>query len=97
MFGGSVRKLFNGFLGIRQAKESAGYEKIEIAPRIPKNLPFARGSIVTPKGKISVSLKKTEGEISFDIIIPENMTATFTYKDTQQTLTAGLNQIAVAL
>lgn len=97
MFGGSVRQLFTGFLGIRQPKESAGYEKLEIAPRIPTNLPFANGSIETPKGTVAVAWKKAESEIVFTITIPENMTATFTYYNTNQPLTAGLNQISVAL
>lgn len=95
MFGGSVRQLFTGFLGIRQIKDSAGYEKVEIAPRIPENLSFARGSIITPKGEIEVAWKKKEGTIVFEIMIPNGVNATFLYKDTQCLLTEGFNQVLI--
>ncbi len=93
MFGGSVRQLFAGFLGIRQTKDSAGYEKVEIAPRIPENLSFAKGSIDTPKGEIAVSWKKKDGTITFDVMIPNGVNVTFSYKDTQCVLTEGFNQV----
>ena len=93
MFGGVVRQLFTGFLGIRQMKGSAGYEKVEIAPRIPSKLSFAKGSIVTPKGKISVSWEKKEKEILFEVTIPEHVTAIFIYQDKNFELKTGLNQV----
>lgn len=89
MFGGVIRQFFIGFLGIRQAKDSVGYEKVEITPCIPEKLPFAKGSIVTPRGKISVAWEKTEQGISFEIVIPEGMKATFSYGDTHFELQSG--------
>lgn len=95
MFGGSCRQLFTGFLGIRQTKESAGYEKVEIAPRIPANLPWAKGSIQTPKGEISVAWEKKEGSIAFDITVPQGVEAVFTYDNVSCELKAGMNHMAV--
>ena len=96
MFGGSCRQLFTGFLGIRQTKESAGYEKVEIAPRIPAGLPWAKGSIRTPKGEISVAWeKKNEGGIAFEITIPQGVEAAFTYDNVSCELKAGMNHVAV--
>ncbi len=89
MFGGIARQLFTGFLGIRQTKDSYGYEKIEIAPRIPANLPFAKGSIVTPKGEIFVAWEKKEREIHFDVRIPEDVKAAFVYGNKKLECTSG--------
>ena len=95
MFGGSCRQLFTGFLGIRQTKESCGYEKVEIAPRIPANLPWAKGSIQTPKGEIFVAWEKKEGSIAFDITVPQGVEAVFTYDNVRCELQAGMNHMAV--
>ena len=76
-------------MGICQVKDSVGYEKVEIKPLIPEELPFAKGSIVTPKGEISVAWEKTEQGISFEIAIPEGMEATFSYGDTHFELQSG--------
>ncbi len=81
MFGGVARQLFTGFLGIRQTKDSYGYEKIEIAPRIPSHLPFAKGSIVTPKGTVLVAWKNMEDGIGFEMNIPEGIEAMFVYEN----------------
>ena len=89
MFGGVVRQLLIGFLGIRQAKDSIGYEKVEIIPRIPAKLPFAKGSIVTPNGEISVAWKEMENGIAFEVVIPEGVKATFSYGDNQFALQSG--------
>ena len=95
MFGGSCRQLFTGFLGIRQCKDSAGFEKVEIAPRIPAGLPWAKGSIVTPKGEIAVSWEKKEGHIAFEVTVPQGMEAVFTYNNVSCELKAGRNHVAV--
>lgn len=73
MFGACTRQLFSGFLGIYQTDGSAGYERIKIVPQIPKKLNYAKGSIDTPKGKISVSWEKMNGEISLQVTVPEGV------------------------
>ena len=89
MFGGVVRQLLIGFLGICQVKDSVGYEKVEIIPRIPAKLPFAKGSIVTPNGEISVAWEKIKNGIAFEVVIPEGVKATFSYGDNQFELQSG--------
>ena len=89
MFGGVARQLFTGFLGIRQTKDSYGYEKIEIAPRIPEHLPFAKGSILTSKGNILVAWKKMEGGIGFEMNIPKGIEAMFVYENKKMNLQCG--------
>lgn len=79
MFGACVRQLFQGFLGIRQSAGTAGYTAVEIAPRVPRKLDYARGSIHTPQGKIAVAWEKQESVLRFRVEIPEGVKAVFCY------------------
>lgn len=89
MFGGVVRQFFTGFLGIRQTKDSVGYEKVEISPRIPEKLLFAKGSILTPKGRIAVSWEKIGNNIAFEVVIPEGVKAAFLHRNNSIKLQSG--------
>ena len=73
MFGGCARQLFSSILGIRQCKGSAGYSRIKIKPKIPKLLSFAKGSIKTPYGEISVEWCKKNGETTLRYQVPEGV------------------------
>lgn len=59
MFGGCSRHLFTGFLGIRQRLGTAGYEDVIIKPCMPSALKRLCGSILTPKGRLTVVLEMT--------------------------------------
>ncbi len=56
-------------LGVRSAKP--GYEEIEIHPE-PGFLEYARGSVVTPKGKVSVRWEKKDG-LNIEYEAPEGI------------------------
>ena len=71
MFGGCTRQLFQGVLGISQPYGSFGYEHYEIKPYLPKETNHARGSVSTPRGIISVSLKRTENDVSIESSLHE--------------------------
>ena len=73
MFGGCTRQLFSSILGIKQCKGSAGYRRIKIEPKIPKALSFAKGSIETPYGEISVEWCKKSGETTLRYQVPEGV------------------------
>ena len=73
MFGACARQLFTGFLGIRQPEGSYGYEKVEIMPRIPQDMEYAKGSIDTTKGRISVCWYKENGEIKLKVNVPADV------------------------
>lgn len=77
MFGGSVRQLFSGILGIRQEYDSVGYEKVMINPALPDQMNFASGRISTVNGNISVSLQRKESGIEATVTIPKKIKATF--------------------
>jgi len=50
---------------------------VEIAPRIPKKLEYAKGSIHTPKGEIKVAWEKKEDKVAFSITVPDGIKAIF--------------------
>lgn len=82
MFGGSVRQLFSGILGIRQEHDSVAYERVIINPALPDKMNFASGGIATVKGKISVMLQRKEYGIEATVTIPKNVKASFSGKET---------------
>ena len=94
MFGAVTRYLFSFILGITQEKNSAGYEKIVIAPQIPDRLNRASGHITTVRGEIAVSFIRTEREMDFYVTVPQK--AWFTYgSDCEYELWEGENHIHI--
>lgn len=64
MFGGPARQLFTGILGIKAT--SPNFETYEIKPNLPKNMNYAKGFITTPRGKISVELRRKDGNVEIN-------------------------------
>ena len=73
MFGGCSRHIFSSILGIRNYGDSVGYKKIVIDPRAPKNMNYAKGSFLSPYGKISVSWKRVNGKTQVDYTVPDGV------------------------
>ncbi|MBE7046727.1 MAG: hypothetical protein E7396_04845 [Ruminococcaceae bacterium] len=63
MFGSVVAYLFEYILGIKYKVTWSNEPQIEINPANIPNLKWAKGSIVTPYGKISVSYTKENDEM----------------------------------
>ncbi len=61
MFGACTRQLFSGLLGIRQTKDSVGWQKVTIEPHLPAKMQWAKGTLRLPSGEISVFLQR-DGE-----------------------------------
>ena len=74
MFGACTSSLFEGILGIKQAADSYGYEKICFNPSLPADMNYARGSILTPRGRISVALKRFYDRIDVILTVPDSVT-----------------------
>jgi len=70
MFGGCVRHLFEGFLGIRQAYGTGGYISVTPKPWLPTGLNHIAGSLLTPAGLIRVALRRENGQVLQDIYLP---------------------------
>ena len=79
MFGACSRQLFTSVLGIGQAEKDAGYQNLVIAPQIPKQMQYAKGSMQTPNGIVSVSWRKENGQLCIDILLPEGTNGIFRY------------------
>ena len=73
MFGASCRQLFEGILGIVQAEGSECYEKVIISPTLPSSMSYAKGSILTPRGRISVAVRRKDGKVEIDASVPEGI------------------------
>ncbi len=74
MYGGGVRTLFTHLLGMKQHPDTAGWTRVVIDPKIPQDLPWAKGSIETPLGTLSVSWEQTEYGLDLTVDAPEGMT-----------------------
>ena len=72
MFGAVCEYLFKYILGIRQPENSYGYEKVIIDPAKIPSLNVS-GSIMTKKGRISVSVRYTDGVQSVKFSVPEGI------------------------
>lgn len=83
MFGGCSHHLFGSILGITQEQDSVGYEKLVIAPQIPETLKKAAGSMVIPAGEVKVAYEQVDGRIKWDIVLPEDKSAVFRYKEVE--------------
>lgn len=73
MFGAPTRQLFEGVLGIRQRKGTAGYTDVIINPVKTKRALKVSGSITTPNGVIAVSLDTTGEEPEIHVNAPDSI------------------------
>lgn len=70
---GHAMEWFHGWvLGIRQAPGSVGWRHALIAPN-PGSLAWAKGYLATPRGRIEVSWKRTDGGIALHLVSPRDM------------------------
>ena len=75
MFGAVTTYLFEFILGIKQDKDSVGFDRITIAPAYTELLTHAGGHITTEHGVIAVSYDRHAGKTTLKVSIPEGVTA----------------------
>jgi alpha-L-rhamnosidase len=73
MFGSTEKFFYKDLAGIGPA--APGFRKINIIPRIVKDLTYARASLKTVKGLVSSSWKKTDDSLILEVTIPVNSVA----------------------
>lgn len=95
MFGAPVAYFFEYLLGIKQDKESAGYQTVTIAPMAVSKFGYMKGSMRVPKGKIAVAYEKVDEKVKFDIVIPTGVCATFQYLEQELELKEGRNTFTI--
>jgi len=64
-----------GLTGLRPDTSAPGFEKIIIKPYIPQNLEWAKSSLITARGKVSIEWKQEIDIITLNISIPANCSA----------------------
>ncbi len=73
---GHIQEWFQGHvLGIRQAPDSVGFERLWLAPVVAGRLPWAEGHFDSPRGRIEVRWEKTDKGLRYKAVIPANTTA----------------------
>ena len=95
MFGAPVAYFFEYLLGIKQDKESAGYQSVTIAPMAVSKLGYMKGSMRVPKGEIAVAYEKVDEKVKFDIVIPTGVCAKFQYLEQELELKEGRNTFTI--
>lgn len=95
MFGAPVAYFFEYLLGIKQTKESAGYEEMIISPQALSRFNRMSGSMETPRGRVSVSYEREDGGVRFVITIPCDSKAILRVLGVDYALVEGENQIFV--
>lgn len=93
MFGGPVRYLFEYLLGIGQ--RGAGWERPVISPHLTGGLSRARGSILTPNGRIAVRIDRAGGKWAIDVDIEDARGGEFVLNGVRRPLGQGATHIAV--
>ena len=78
MFGAVATYLYEYILGIKQTKDSFGFDRITISPSYVDSLDFAKGSFTTHKGEIAVSYKTEDGRKILSVSIPDGIIAEVT-------------------
>lgn len=73
---GHAQEWFQAYLlGIRQAEDSIGFEKLVIAPEVPDGLQEAKGHFDSPRGPIHVAWEKEKATFLLSVTIPGNTSA----------------------
>ena len=74
---GSVGEWFlSGILGINQPETSAGYRRIELAPRFDPFLEHASGALESPRGRIESAWRRDDVQITWTVTVPPGQAAT---------------------
>lgn len=79
--GAVIRFLHEYLVGLRQATDSAAWERFDIDPRPGGGITSAGFHFISPHGRIEVAWENTNGEFRVDFTVPEGTTARLTLPD----------------
>ncbi len=79
MFGAVTKHIFISLLGIRQPKDSVGFEKAIISPCFVDGMNRAKGHITTQNGVISVEYVKNGSKANIKVFADPKIKAAFEY------------------
>jgi alpha-L-rhamnosidase len=75
MFGAPVAYFFEYLLGIKQNKDSYGFDSITINPAYVDSVDYIKGHITTDKGVIRVAYEKVNGKAALYLNLPDGIRA----------------------
>ena len=75
MLGHLVRWFYSGLLGIDQSDSSVAYASLALRPQVVDGLDWARGSYLSPRGRIASSWRREPGRVVFEVEVPVNAIA----------------------
>lgn len=87
MYGAADSWLYTSLLGVKIT--GAGFETLEIAPKIPKKLMSAQGCIDTVRGPVNVRWVKRYGGVHLYIDLPVGVTAKVLFGRQEKVVSAG--------
>lgn len=96
MFGAAARYLHQYILGIRQPADSAGFDRLLIAPARLPQLAFAKGSLATPHGEVSVDWAQLDDRLLLAVTVPQGVPATLQWGGKEYPLAAGTQRLSLA-
>ena len=82
----ALYELPSAVLGIRPA--APGFSEIELSPKVGR-FSHAEGSVITPKGTVSVSWKREDGGIDLNASVPEGIKVTGKYSGSCRAVKTG--------
>ncbi|MHC6220746.1 alpha-L-rhamnosidase [Arthrobacter sp. MMS24-S77] len=83
--GAVIRFLHEYLVGLRQAPDSAGWERFDIEPHPGGDVTSASFHFMSPKGRIHVAWEIANEEFRVDFTVPEGTTARLTLPDGRST------------
>jgi len=87
MYGAADSWLYTSLLGVKPT--GAGFETLEIAPKMPKKLMSAQGCLDTVRGRINVRWVRRYGGVHLYIDLPVGVTAKVAFGRQETTVRAG--------
>lgn len=93
MYGAADSWLYTSLLGVRPT--GAGFETLEIAPKMPEKLMSAQGNLDTCKGPLNVKWVKRYGGVHLYIDLPAGVTATVTLGRETKTISGGTHYLTM--
>ncbi|QIK71086.1 family 78 glycoside hydrolase catalytic domain [Propioniciclava coleopterorum] len=77
--GAVARFLHSHTLGLRQEEDSAGWDRFVVAPVPDARVPWARGSLLGPQGRIAVAWEATDDGLRVRVEVPPASEATLVF------------------
>ena len=87
MYGSIGKWLYSHIAGIKPL--TAGFEKIQIRPFMPKKLLTAQATVVTAKGDVTVRWEKSYGQAKLLVDIPAGTEASIIFGENEYTVAGG--------